>query len=329
MAFRFLCLRRIITVLALVFLPLAGARAADKHTEAEALFSRAQALIQPTASEQVPYSVRGHFKVISEEPLEGTYMRAVAGQPHTWREEVSLPGYRETVVSRRDGKWVRRDADLTPEPIRALRANMTPWWTLSRDEKVKKIVEITLQGTAATCVVSERAEVVREHCFQKATGLPARKRNPEEPWNSVAEYGDYTSVASRQIPRKVRLTREGHFVVELWIDSVSMDVPDDALFAPLSDGKYWPSCEHMKRPAPIYTSEPDYIPKDRSRVELQLSIDTEGRTHDIGVVSGSGTEAFDAAAKAAVSKWRFQPAMCGNERVPFETSVEVNSRVIR
>jgi len=58
---------------------------------------------------------------------------------------------------------------------------------------------------------------------------------------------------------------------------------------------------------------------------LHIVVDEQGYTNHIEVVR-SLTPALDNEAVAAVSRWRFKPALCGNTPVPIETNVEVAFR---
>jgi TonB family protein len=320
--------RQLSTALVLIFLCSVSLKAGDKRSDAEALFTRANALTQVNESAVVPYTLRGHFRLHSKASTDGTYLRAISAERGNWREEIRLPAYSETLVRKPSGKWVRRDAAVAPEGVRELRRAMNTTWTLLPDDKVTKIVERTLNGATATCAISERGHTVREHCFDRTTGLPLRKRNPNEPLDVVTEYSDYTFAANRQVPRTISVTKEGHPVLEFWVDSISTDAPDSALFEPLPDGKYWPVCEHMKPPVATYTTDPPPL-HDMNRVTLQLVVDAKGHPDDVVVATSSGATEFDADAIDAVRKWRFQPAMCGNSPVPFEMEVVVESRVLR
>lgn len=236
MRLTFFIYRQLITALVLILLCV-SLKAGDKRSDAEALFAHAKALTQVSESGMVPYTLRGHFRLHAKASIDGMYLRAISAEKGNWREEIRLPAYNETVVRKPNGKWVRRDAAVAPEGVRELRRAINMTWTLLPDDKVTQIVETTLNGATAACVTSQRGNTVREHCFDRTTGLPIRNRNPNEPSDAVTEYSDYTFGANREVPRTVSVTKERHPVVEFWVDSISTDVPDTALFEPLQDGK--------------------------------------------------------------------------------------------
>lgn len=303
----------------------------DKRAQAEELFARAKTLVHGGEPETTPYRLAGHFRLLFDKPVEGTYLFIVSAAPNTWRLEISFPGFSEVAVRNGDGKWVRRNADRMPERVRQLTSNRIPNWALAPKDKVSKIAEETVAGVAAICVLSQRQLTVREHCFDKQTGLPLREQSLGSGPSEIVEYGDYIAALDRQIPRTVRVTEKGSRVVEFWVDSITTQPVDDSIFAPLQDASYWPVCDHMKAPVPIHTPDPLYPEADRRNrvqgsVELQLVIDAKGRTHDIAVTR-SVNPRLDREAKVAVSKWRFHPAMCGNTFVPTEMLVEVDFRL--
>jgi protein TonB len=56
-------------------------------------------------------------------------------------------------------------------------------------------------------------------------------------------------------------------------------------------------------------------------VTLQITIGTDGHTHDWQPVTGSGNAALDAAALEAVKAWRFRPATRAGQ--PVESRIQV------
>jgi len=60
--------------------------------------------------------------------------------------------------------------------------------------------------------------------------------------------------------------------------------------------------------------KPDYPGNARAKgwegtVKLQILVNTEGRVEDVRIVSGSGYDELDQAARQAVQSWRFSPAL--------------------
>jgi protein TonB len=74
--------------------------------------------------------------------------------------------------------------------------------------------------------------------------------------------------------------------------------------------------------------EPDYPPLSRERGEqgvvmLQLAVDASGRLGEVNVLRSSGFARLDKAARAAVQRWRFQPAIENGQPVAAQLTLPV------
>lgn len=297
----------------------------NNRADAEALFARADGLLglgQPTSG---PYTLRGHFHLVLNQPVDGTVLRVVLREREVWRTEVSFPGYSETVVRNGNQKWVRRSGLFTPR-VEELVAALQPHFEVHEKEKVEKVTQEMVGSVRATCVKLKAPGFRREMCIAAATGLPFRDKGSSGEQEQVV-YESYSGAGDKQFPANVRLTENDKLFAEFWLDSVSVDTPDKSLFQPLPDAVLWPVCDKMKPPVPISMPEPDYPPsatglRTQGLVVVHLVIDEQGYTHDVAVTR-SLTPVLDKEAVAAVSKWRFKPAICGDTPIPLETNLGV------
>lgn len=74
--------------------------------------------------------------------------------------------------------------------------------------------------------------------------------------------------------------------------------------------------------------DPDYPPLSRERGEqgvvmLQLAVDASGRLGEVNVLRSSGFARLDKAARAAVQRWRFQPAIENGQPVAAQLTLPV------
>lgn len=72
----------------------------------------------------------------------------------------------------------------------------------------------------------------------------------------------------------------------------------------------------------------DYPPLSRERGEqgvvmLQLAVDASGRLGEVNVLRSSGFARLDKAARAAVQRWRFQPAIENGQPVAAQLTLPV------
>ena len=78
--------------------------------------------------------------------------------------------------------------------------------------------------------------------------------------------------------------------------------------------------------------EPTYPPASRrageaGTVRLKVLVDENGRTKDVQVAQTSGFSRLDDAAKQAVRRWKFKPAMEAGKAIPIWTQVAITFRL--
>jgi protein TonB len=92
-----------------------------------------------------------------------------------------------------------------------------------------------------------------------------------------------------------------------------------------------PGIGGVSAPRPIYSPEPEYSEEARrvkyqGSVVLWLVIGADGRPHNIRVQNSLGM-GLDERAIAAVSQWRFQPALLNHQAVAVAINVELSFRL--
>ena len=100
-----------------------------------------------------------------------------------------------------------------------------------------------------------------------------------------------------------------------------------------------PECKAIERdpaknhgPRAVFTREPDYPERPdqahrEGSVELALVVGTDGRPHDVKVVTSLNKD-FDKKAIEAVKQWRFDPALKDGQPVEAPIHVSISFRVI-
>lgn len=94
-------------------------------------------------------------------------------------------------------------------------------------------------------------------------------------------------------------------------------------------GRSLPAQVPADRPArAVQMPAPDYPPLSREQGEqgvvlLQLTVEASGRPGEVSVVRSSGFVRLDKAARAAVQRWRFQPAIENGQPVTAQLTLPV------
>ena len=81
-------------------------------------------------------------------------------------------------------------------------------------------------------------------------------------------------------------------------------------------------------PKPILRIRPVYPYRARMRntegfVEVRFTVDTEGKVKDIDTLTAEPRNVFEATARRAVSRWRFEPGMKDGKAVPVRIQVKL------
>lgn len=103
-----------------------------------------------------------------------------------------------------------------------------------------------------------------------------------------------------------------------------------AATAPASDREPGAQVDQTARPLPT-NHPPEYPPRasaeDREgRAVLRVMVDREGAAQEVTLLKSSGHKDLDAAAMAAVARWRFAPAL--QDKTPVEQTIAVPIRFV-
>ena len=96
--------------------------------------------------------------------------------------------------------------------------------------------------------------------------------------------------------------------------------PPVAIVQPRFDAAY------LRNPAPRYPVQSRRL-GEQGATQLRVCVDVQGRPERTNVVTSSGFERLDDAAREAVSGWRFAPARRGDTPVPACVIVPIRWRL--
>jgi TonB family protein len=251
--------------------------------------------------------------------------------PGEWRESITLPGYTQVRIASKGKLWAVRSGHnggirtLQIEQLFGLRQD----WTLWPGDSITSFKMRKIEGAYLKCVdFGPDTGVSRQLCVDPTSMLPMAM-NVARDGGVSAEYGDYTSWGNKQFPRSIRQIENGRTVVELKVESLmSNGASAEMQLSPPQGGFMWESCDNpqparvRERPPPQYPEAAKAAGKE-GRVTVYLIVSTDGSVQHPQVVK-SGGPYFDAATVDAVSRWRYQPAMCGTSPVVSERTETVN-----
>jgi TonB family protein len=251
--------------------------------------------------------------------------------PGEWRETITLPEFTQVRIASKGSLSTVRTGNRGG--IRALTIvdmiDMRRYWTVFADESVIGARTRRVEGGEERCLeVKHHVLLSRELCVDPTSTLPAALPHAGDTGDSI-EYGDYVGWRDKQIPRSIRSFETGRVAIELKVESVSSNgASADSQLSRPPEGILWESCDNPEPARILEAHHPDYpeaakAARKEARVIVYLLVAIDGSVRNPQIVK-SGGPGFDAATIRAVSRWKFQPAMCGTSPVLSEFTTTVN-----
>lgn len=271
-----------------------------------------------------PYRLLARFHLLKTPGglVAGSYvLRWVS--PVQWREEISCPGYQEVRVAANGSYWEVNSAGRRSWSIRQL-ASTLHVKSHFRAETGRLQEEPpradARPGTRCLAVRSAESSASR-YCF-----APALASARSESGSEAYEYSNFASWKERSFPRSMSAWLNGELALEVTVEELSdLGPPDDSVFSPPAGAQQ--RCLSPEAPELIDSREPKY-PANAARtrtdgvVVVYVRIATDGKVQDPFVVRTPGPE-FVSPTLEALAEWRFRPASCNGQPVPFDTTIEV------
>jgi len=330
--------RCLLLILCLTALSLLALSADKKQPQADAsqFLNRVRDTTKIGTPGSPPFRLQAHVGAAPMErgkpQLDGTYMLTWFS-PDRWREEITFPGYHRVRVASQKKLWTA--ADLSFEPVRVYELcqlfDLRSQWTLQPGESANLQKAKMHSGVGTQCVeVRGDMEPGREVCADASSFLPIRLEMlmPYNPVRTSFEYADYQPEIGKQFPRVMRAFEGKSLALEVRVEELVPNLnPDESVFEPPAQAVAWDWCADAEPARVVEKSAPRYPQAARASrqqgvVSVYGVIGIDGSLHDLTVVRSAGQD-FDSATLAAVSGWRYRPAMCGDIPTPFEKVIDV------
>jgi len=313
--------------------------AQDVQQHAEALLNKARQVSDIRSANAPAFRLKATFSFVGTdlETVEGTYTEVWVSNVQ-WRREISAKDWRRIEVGNRSKLWQSDNTKAYPERAAGLTGLMKIFPPATSTFEFESVVDGTDPNVAAECAITKAGRRNEKHgfCFDKHSGVLLEKVSPYIRRNGMLDYScsyaKFQKFGDFWFPRHVACSEGPHRAIEVNITELSPEPsPDPALFTPLSGFVELANCLG-KSEDPAVISKIDPLPPDgagdSSDVWVSVLIDTKGVPQNLAV-SRSGGKKFDEAALAGVRCWRFKPATCNGEAIPYETYVDIAFRILR
>jgi TonB family protein len=298
------------------------------------LLASSSDLVNIRSANAKPFQLEADIRLQINVPQDGHFTWKWAAKD-LWVQEIILGDYRQTNVRNADTLYISRNGPFTPLRISELQ-DLVNVFSADAELQIKKIKHEAANGTETECIEARARpgrhvwNPKRELCINRATKEIVSDEVRDDQELRSKEFTAYEPFREHRYPRQLKLLVNGSAVVKIWVTSLQDATFDESTFVPPPGAIARRQCEHMIHPVPVKTPDPVY---PRSAVQnriggtvtLAVSVLPDGSVSDVHLIGGAGHE-MDEVTRQTVKKWKFKPAMCGNEPVSYDLQVEVNFR---
>jgi len=304
--------------------------ATDKsdRAAAEELLRQAHDLTDIRAEGSAPFRLVARLLVYDAkgQVAEGSYAE-IWKTPTSWRRETSYPGFWEARVAAGDTMYISRSQSGPPLDIFELPGllHLSDSLEITAESSARNLREVG-NPSARSLELTRRGKVWAEAYLNASVPLLERIRFHK--YQYEFQFEKYKEFEHLRYPTVFTRFSHGKISLRVEVQQLVAETPDDSALAPLKDALALPWCPN---PAPAKLEGITVLPagavpgNPRDRLVIYGIIGTNGRWHDMTVVSSTGDErAAKRFAQGIQDSQRYTPATCGNRRVAEERVLVAN-----
>jgi TonB family protein len=311
------------------------AQKSEIQIRAEGLMEHARHLSDIRAKDAPAFRLRATFSFIGKDlnSVQGTYTETWVSNTQ-WRRETVVGDSRRIEIGVADKRWLFDSTPSVPETAVKVSDVMRIFPPGDRTFEFASIDESADPKSSSECAITKPGSREEKYafCFDKKSGVLLQKAEPDiRPKNAVTDtcvYGIFRKLGNIWYPREMACFEEKHKLLEAKVEELSAEpAPDPGLFKPPAGATDLENCSTKLEPAiPTITPGPllSFFRASGGQTKLEFLINEKGNVENVTVAQSSGIKDFDAAAKTAVSSWRFKPATCNGVVVRSQSKATFN-----
>jgi TonB family protein len=330
-------------LLCLVLTTLCGAQ--DVQERAEAMLKRGRELSDIRSSNAPSFRLTATFSFAGKDLTqeEGTFTEVWVSSSRSRRETIVKNLHRVEVVGP-TRLWLLDGGDDFPERAARVATEMQLLPASGTQFNFASINDHPEKDPPYDCAVTKHGshQEASGFCFDKRTGIliesafpelrPSKLADPLRPVEHTCSYSSFKRFGNFWFPREMECWEDGHQEISLQVTELSAESsPDPSLFVPPAGAVELANClGALVPPKAISTPEPllPSVTSTPSRVFLSLIVDTKGHPQNVKVINGTEEKGRNGAAIGTARSWRFKPATCDGEPVPFPLRIELAFRFV-
>jgi TonB family protein len=319
----------------LVLFLLGAAASAGDDPVVEQKLILASSLVDLRADDAKPFQLELNFRAQNLVSQDGHLTLKWAAKDRWW-QLVTMGDYQQLEVRKGDTLYLSRNAPFTPLRISELIALMRVFSADAEHERAKKVSDYAEGDVIADCMeLQERSHhawnAQRQVCINRASNEVLSDDVREASDIHRKEFADYQTFRSHRYPWQLKYIENSSVALKVQIVSLQEAAFEDALFVAPPGAIARRQCEHMVPPIAIKQPDPAY-PRSAAQngiggtTTVTLTVMPDGSVDNVQLVRPASRE-MNQATQDTVKKWKFKPAMCGNEPVAADIRVEMNFRL--
>jgi hypothetical protein len=271
-----------------------------------------------------PFELEVEFAAQSQVPTQGRLLLRWKAKDQWW-SKVIFGAFQQITIRNGEMESTERNLDFTPMAVKELFNLLQIRQDFSTFIANKQKAH-TEQGAALTCIQGQRFESkdsVHDICVE-ADSHEVRS----DEWQFGEEkrkqqFGDYSGFEGIRFPKKLELLLNGSSVLSAGVLRLQAASFDAALLVPPKDAIERRRCPGIT--PPVLLSKPEFPddPALTGTTTASVTVFTDGSVGDVQLIA-SGGRIMDGPTVAALKKFKFKPATCGNEPVVFDSQITVN-----
>lgn len=300
----------------------------NKLEKVRGMVARAVALTDVRRSDLPPLRMHARIRLVNgpNSVIEGTFLLQWISTDH-WRWEIQLGPYTEVQVRVGSTRWVKSTLGYQPLLVAKALTLLAPVQiSLDPEDRIAELKEREIQGRSSRCARIVWRRSWAEWCFDDQNGALVEVNYRNARWT----YNDYQPIGDKMFPHVLRYSTGEALGVEVLVDEMARDrgITPTLLQQPVG-AETWEDCDNPVAAKAVANSSPDldklafkYLAVGtQADIIVEGVVETDGHFDRINVLQTGGPD-LDKATVDVLSRWRFQPAVCGDH--PIRTHAQVH-----
>jgi TonB family protein len=300
---------------------------AGDNPAGQQLLDDAAKLIHIQGPGKAPFQMEVDFQAQISIPHQG-HLTVQWASNDLWYWDLKMEDYREIQVRRGEMVYTKRNAPFTPLALTRLQNLLGVFQVDSRRWEVQKIKPNN--GLSCVQLKSRLSHSHGEICLEPDSKHVMSTEFTGDDYGRKQVFSEYQPFHDNSYPRELNYFEHGSQVLRLTIVSLNDKSLEDSVFMPPQNSVARRKCENLVQAIPVKQPRPPYPPSDVQNLMsgttiVALTVQEDGSVSDVQIVQTAEHE-MDRQTVETVKTWKFKPAMCGNDPVASDITVEVNFR---